>query len=584
MLAGKLREALSATESALAHVELAGLKYGKAREARDFALKTRSHVWVLLGELQQAAAYYRTLQSDAAETQDAASQDVASPIDEESPNPYEPCPFCREVSFHHLHKLDPAAGQRFVAAVREWALPGHAVEPLVWALMATTTTLSSRLDELPPNERGDREKRLWEQVEVGVQLARDSGFGLYFINLLLEQARLRLRRGDADGALQDLRIALDDGLAANEQTGLPELLAANHEACGFAWAIAEGLHVRGEAWLLEAARMLGKASFDPAYRDQLPTEVFERTVQAETCLNAAMNRWRDLRAPETMDGNNFRHPESRREYDHRAAETYRVLHELGEGVLTRYPLSFVEQPPGERGEGQVGFSNGNEEKPMIRRFHVALSFPGEYRDFVHQVAEALAAQLSRERVFYDEWYEVELLGAGGDLKLQAMYDNADLVVPFFSKYYDKPWCSMEWETIRGILLNRRKEDAVIPVHLDDTDIPGWSAVNFGIRLRGRSPQEIAGLILQALAMRRPGANTTTESSSLTATTSQTPTMATPPSPSAQVSNGALAIWREKLDYLQQQEAITSDHAQKFSLKKQIEEVRQKIQELSANTR
>ena len=43
--------------------------------------------------------------------------------------------------------------------------------------------------------------------------------------------------------------------------------------------------------------------------------------------------------------------------------------------------------------------------------------------------------------------------------------------------------------------------------------------------------------------------------------------------------GGLNAWREKLDYLQQQQAITADPAQKFALKKQIEEAQAKIQEL-----
>ena len=142
-------------------------------------------------------------------------------------------------------------------------------------------------------------------------------------------------------------------------------------------------------------------------------------------------------------------------------------------------------------------------EPVSNRFKVALSFPGEHRDFVLKVAEELATRLTRDRVFYDEWYEIELLGVGGDLKLQSMYEQADLVVPFFSEYYFKSWCSLEWETIRALLLKRRKEDAVIPVHLDDTVIPGWSAVNFGIRLKGRTPQKISEIILDALAMRDP---------------------------------------------------------------------------------
>jgi internalin A len=136
-----------------------------------------------------------------------------------------------------------------------------------------------------------------------------------------------------------------------------------------------------------------------------------------------------------------------------------------------------------------------------KRFAIAVSFPGEYRAFVLEIVEHLAKEFGKDRVFYDEWYEAHLLGSGGDLKLQECYNQAELVVPFFSKYYAKPWCAMEWETIRGILLNRRSDDAVIPVHLDDTKILGWPEVNFGIELKGRSAETIARLILEAYRQR-----------------------------------------------------------------------------------
>lgn len=216
---------------------------------------------------------------------------------------------------------------------------------------------------------------------------------------------------------------------------------------------------------------------------------------------------------------------------------------------------------------------------MKNRFHVALSFPGEHRHFVLDVAKALAEKLPRDRVFYDEWYEAELLGAGGDLKLQSMYEQADLVIPFFSQYYDKPWCSMEWETIRGILLRRRKDDAVIPVHLDDTHVPGWSTVNFGIRLRGRKPQQIADIILEALALRITVADEASAQPPLGVASPQDETVAGPRAPR---SRGELVIWQEKLDYFQQQERVTSKPAQKFSLKKLIEEAKRKIGELGTS--
>ena len=52
---------------------------------------------------------------------------------------------------------------------------------------------------------------------------------------------------------------------------------------------------------------------------------------------------------------------------------------------------------------------------------------------------ALTGALGRNRAFYDEWYEARLLGSGGDLKLQDCYKQAELVVPFFSEHYTKPW-------------------------------------------------------------------------------------------------------------------------------------------------
>ncbi|MBL8470424.1 MAG: toll/interleukin-1 receptor domain-containing protein [Rhodocyclaceae bacterium] len=53
----------------------------------------------------------------------------------------------------------------------------------------------------------------------------------------------------------------------------------------------------------------------------------------------------------------------------------------------------------------------------------------------------------------------------------------------------------------------------------------------------------------------------------------------PPPPAGRPS-GALAIWLEKLEFLRQQEAIAADAAQKFAIKKQIEEAEAKIRELS----
>jgi hypothetical protein len=54
----------------------------------------------------------------------------------------------------------------------------------------------------------------------------------------------------------------------------------------------------------------------------------------------------------------------------------------------------------------------------------------------------------------------------------------------------------------------------------------------------------------------------------------------PGAPAGGSESGAAAIWREKLEFLRVQEAICSDPAQRFTLKKQIEEAEAKLRELS----
>ena len=42
-----------------------------------------------------------------------------------------------------------------------------------------------------------------------------------------------------------------------------------------------------------------------------------------------------------------------------------------------------------------------------KRFKIALSFPGEHRDFVKQVADVLSQSVGRVRVLYDHYHEAE---------------------------------------------------------------------------------------------------------------------------------------------------------------------------------
>ena len=185
-------------------------------------------------------------------------------------------------------------------------------------------------------------------------------------------------------------------------------------------------------------------------------------------------------------------------------------------------------------------------RDLTQPFRIALSFPGEDRDFVLRVAKTLEHAIGREEVFYDEWYETELLGSNGDIKLQDIYANAKLIVPFFSQHYVKPWCELEWDTIRGVLLTRRADDAVIPVHLDATKIEGWSVVNFGLRVKDRTPEQIAKILLDSLELREKKV-----SGAILSTTAPNDARATDDAAkSREITDAEFSLLREVRDYLE----------------------------------
>ena len=88
-----------------------------------------------------------------------------------------------------------------------------------------------------------------------------------------------------------------------------------------------------------------------------------------------------------------------------------------------------------------------------RRFDVALSFPGEHRAFVAEVAECLSSEFGKERVLYDDYYEAEFARPDLDLYLPNLYrTESELIVIFLCpEYSEKRWCRLEWRSIRQLI-------------------------------------------------------------------------------------------------------------------------------------
>jgi rhodanese-related sulfurtransferase len=134
-----------------------------------------------------------------------------------------------------------------------------------------------------------------------------------------------------------------------------------------------------------------------------------------------------------------------------------------------------------------------------RRFRVALSFSGDRRDFVRQVAAELVKALGRKLVFFDEYCEPELARPDLDLYLGAIYrEDSDLIVPFYStEYSTRKWCRLEWRQMRDILLNI-EGDRIMPFRFDSTPIAGVLSLDGYSMIGARTASQVATMILERL--------------------------------------------------------------------------------------
>src|SRR5947209_1291371 len=139
-------------------------------------------------------------------------------------------------------------------------------------------------------------------------------------------------------------------------------------------------------------------------------------------------------------------------------------------------------------------------------FRVALSFPGERRGYVSDVAAALKRRLRRGLVFYDKDFTSQLARPNLDTLLQEIYrHNSELVVVFLSKEYDKKdWCGLEWRAIREIMMERENSaHSIMLMRFDEAPVEGVFKHDGYIDLNAYSPSDAANLILQRVESNSP---------------------------------------------------------------------------------
>lgn len=142
-------------------------------------------------------------------------------------------------------------------------------------------------------------------------------------------------------------------------------------------------------------------------------------------------------------------------------------------------------------------STSKKSMDMKPKYDIALSFAGEDRAYVEQVAVALTA--AGVRVFYDRLEEHNLWGKNLYDYLSDIYKNqASFTVMFVSEHYRKKlWTNHERQAAQARAFADSQE-YVLPARFDDTEIPGLLPTIGHIDLRHRSPADIVEIIKKKL--------------------------------------------------------------------------------------
>jgi hypothetical protein len=135
------------------------------------------------------------------------------------------------------------------------------------------------------------------------------------------------------------------------------------------------------------------------------------------------------------------------------------------------------------------------------KFKVALSFPGEKRDYVSELAVKLKRLLPPASVFYDKDFTAQLARPNLDTILQRIYrSNSELVVVFVSKEYEKKeWCGLEWRAVREIIMEKRDHSLMV-MRFDNTVIDGLSKLDGYIDLNEYSLDDAVNFIVERVEL------------------------------------------------------------------------------------
>jgi hypothetical protein len=138
-----------------------------------------------------------------------------------------------------------------------------------------------------------------------------------------------------------------------------------------------------------------------------------------------------------------------------------------------------------------------EEPSSEHKYDVSLSFAGEDREIAERLANALRTK--DVRVFYDAFEKDVLWGKNLYEYLTRIYtEDSRYTVLLLSKHYaEKSWTTLERQSAQARALREGRE-YILPIRLDDTQIPGLPETVGYVSLSNTTIEQIVDMILRKL--------------------------------------------------------------------------------------
>jgi hypothetical protein len=133
----------------------------------------------------------------------------------------------------------------------------------------------------------------------------------------------------------------------------------------------------------------------------------------------------------------------------------------------------------------------------VKPYEIAISFAGENRQLVGEVARELDSK--GVRVFYDEFERVILLGKDLVAYFAEVYGKqARFCAMFISEHYvRKAWTQLERQHAQSRALTE-KEEYILPLRLDDSEVPGLAPTIGYINIQGMAAKAVAEILFRKI--------------------------------------------------------------------------------------